>query len=235
MLNGKNSKIAPTTHEADKHATDKHATHEAEKHKKDTSVAKVAHAVETKVEKVVEKVEHAAHAVVEHAHVAVEHGHDKKHAVVEKIVKAILPLKAHADTNPDVPFSLNDWSGFVGFTPSMIFQPTSIEQLITFLNQNISGASGKIRALGGLHSCSTIAVGDIVINVANLPKTVEWSADLTNVTATANWSFHDFLLQLSANKMSIQATGGTDQQTLAVSNIKTQFLLTFVLIFDIIY
>ena len=165
-------------------------------------VSEIIHDVESKIEQGIEKVEHVFNDLT----------HRVTQATTEKVVKAV-----HLGADPDLPITMSDWSGFVGFTPSIIFQPTSIEQLTAFLNQNISGASGKIRALGGLHSCSKIAVGDIVINVASLPKTVVWSDDLSNVTVSANWNFHDFLLQLSAKGRSIQATGGTDQQTLAVS------------------
>jgi hypothetical protein len=73
----------------------------------------------------------------------------------------------------------------------------------------------KPRVLGGLHSCSEICVSDAIIDVSDLPQTIEFNADYSKVTVSANWHFHDFLLALSAHGKSISATGGTDEQTLA--------------------
>jgi hypothetical protein len=53
------------------------------------------------------------------------------------------------------------------------------------------------------------------VDVSDLPQTMEFDADHTRVTVSANWHLHDFLLALSAHGKSISATGGTDHQTLA--------------------
>ena len=113
--------------------------------------------------------------------------------------------------------TIQDWARFVAFQPQLYFRPQDLDELKGFL----SGVQGGIfkqrtlRVLGSLHSCSDICVSDVVVDVSDLPKTIEFSADNTLVTASANWSLHDFLIALSARGKSISATGGTDPQTLA--------------------
>lgn len=48
----------------------------------------------------------------------------------------------------------------------------------------------NIRVLGGLHSCSDICVPDAIVDVSDLPRTIEFDAGNTLITATANWHFH---------------------------------------------
>ena len=71
------------------------------------------------------------------------------------------------------------------------------------------------RVLGSLHSCSDICMSDAIIDVSDLPRTIEFNADYSKITVLANWHFRNFLLALREHGKSISATGGTDEQTLA--------------------
>lgn len=73
----------------------------------------------------------------------------------------------------------------------------------------------RVRVPGSLHSCSEIAVGDALLDVSGLPKSIELEDGDTAVTATANVSLHEFLAKLGRHGKSVTATGGTDHQTLA--------------------
>ena len=110
-----------------------------------------------------------------------------------------------------------DWARFISFQPQVYFRPQTLDELKTFLAAAQQGLLGprRLRVLGGLHSCSELCVSDAVVDVSNLPQTIEFEADNTRVTASANWHLHDFLAALSARGKSISATGGTDHQTLA--------------------
>lgn len=112
---------------------------------------------------------------------------------------------------------IQDWAKLVSFQPQLYFRPQDIEELKSFLISIFQGAykQKKPRVLGGLHSCSDICVSDAVIDVSDLPSTIEFNNDYSKVTVSANWHFHDFLLALSEHGKSISATGGTDEQTLA--------------------
>lgn len=112
---------------------------------------------------------------------------------------------------------IEDWARLVSFEPRLYFRPQTWEELKLFLvliQQRGLGLS-SLRILGGLHSCSEICVSDAIIDVNDLPKTLEFSPDLTSVTVSANWHFHEFLEALAQKGKSITATGGTDEQTLA--------------------
>ena len=113
--------------------------------------------------------------------------------------------------------TIQDWSRFVAFQPRLYFRPQDLDELKGFLSGMQEGIFKQrtLRVLGSLHSCSDICVSDVIVDVSDLPKTIEFSADNTLVTASANWSLHDFLIALSARGKSISATGGTDPQTLA--------------------
>ncbi len=110
-----------------------------------------------------------------------------------------------------------DWAHLVSFQPRLYFRPQSLDELKGFLLSVYLGPFiGKIpRVLGGLHSCSNICVSDATIDMSDMPQTIEFAPDFTTVTVSANWHFHDFLLELSRHGKSISATGGTDEQTLA--------------------
>ena len=110
-----------------------------------------------------------------------------------------------------------DWARFVSFQPRLYFRPQAPAELKGFLTGLQQGLfkPGRLRVLGGLHSCSDICVSDTIVDVSDLPHTIEFDADHTRVTVSANWHLHDFLLALSAHGKSISATGGTDHQTLA--------------------
>ncbi len=112
---------------------------------------------------------------------------------------------------------IEDWAQLVSFQPRLYFRPQSLDELKRFLlaTQQRSFGPGSLRVLGGLHSCSDICVNESILDVSDLPKTLEFSPDLGSVTVSANWHFHEFLEALSAKGKSITATGGTDEQTLA--------------------
>jgi hypothetical protein len=113
--------------------------------------------------------------------------------------------------------TIQDWARFVAFQPRLYFRPQDLDELKGFLSGIHQGIFKQrtLRVLGSLHSCSDICVSDVIVDVRDLPKTIEFGADNTRVTASANWPLHDFLLALSARGKSISATGGTDPQTLA--------------------
>jgi D-arabinono-1,4-lactone oxidase/FAD binding domain len=112
---------------------------------------------------------------------------------------------------------IRDWARYVSFQPHLYFRPQDLDELKSFLVGIRQGIfkQKNVRVLGGLHSCSDICVSDAIVDVSDLPRTIEFAADNTFVTASANWHFHDFLLALSERGKSISATGGTDHQTLA--------------------
>jgi hypothetical protein len=113
--------------------------------------------------------------------------------------------------------SFQDWARFVSFQPRLYYRPQSIAELKSFLAGVQQGIikPESVRVLGGMHSCSDICVSDAILDVSDLPKTIEFNADYSLVTISANWRLHDFLVAISAHGKSISATGGTDHQTLA--------------------
>jgi FAD/FMN-containing dehydrogenase len=113
--------------------------------------------------------------------------------------------------------NFQDWARFVSFQPQLYFRPQNFAELKRFLTGLQQGifTPRQVRVLGGLHSCSDICVSDAIVDVSDLPQTMEFDADHTLVTVSANWHLHDFLLALSEHGKSISATGGTDHQTLA--------------------
>jgi hypothetical protein len=112
---------------------------------------------------------------------------------------------------------ISDWGKVVNCRPGLYFRPTSIAALQQFLTDQLQSGTAvtNLRILGGLHSCSEIFSGDIVVDPSALPKTLDWDAGNTGVTAAANIHLHDFLLALSLRGKSLSATGGTDAQMLA--------------------
>ena len=112
---------------------------------------------------------------------------------------------------------IQDWARFVSFRPHLYFRPQGLDDLKGFMTAVKQGVfkQKSLRVLGGLHSCSDICVSDAIIDVSDLPRTIEFDPDASHVTVSANWHFHDFLLALSQRGKSISATGGTDHQTLA--------------------
>ena len=138
--------------------------------------------------------------------------------MVEDAMKKSGIQSSDSDNDLDVPApAFVDWARFVSFTPQLYFRPQSLDELKGFLLSIYKGPfkQKKPRVLGGMHSCSDISVSDAVIDVSDLPRTIEFNDDFSTVTVTANWHFHDFLLALSEHGKSISATGGTDEQTLA--------------------
>ncbi len=121
------------------------------------------------------------------------------------------------DENDEFEPEIHDWSRYVSFRPNLYFRPQDLDDLKSFMTGVRLGIfkQKSVRVLGGLHSCSDICVSDAVVDVSDLPRTIEFDASNTLVTVTANWHFHDFLLALSQRGKSISATGGTDHQTLA--------------------
>lgn len=112
---------------------------------------------------------------------------------------------------------VQDWARFISFQPQLYLRPQSLAELKGFLAAALQGVFGSraLRVLGGLHSCAEICVSDLVIDVSDLPREIEFSPDNSVVTVTANWHLHDFLKAISDRGKSITATGGTDHQTLA--------------------
>jgi FAD/FMN-containing dehydrogenase len=112
---------------------------------------------------------------------------------------------------------LQDWGELISFTPSTVLRPASIEELKEMLEKVHRGeiGNGRVRVPGSLHSCSEIAVGETIVDVSSLPKSIELEDADTAVTATANVSLHEFLAELGRHGKSVTATGGTDHQTLA--------------------
>jgi hypothetical protein len=112
---------------------------------------------------------------------------------------------------------IHDWARYVTFRPHLYFRPQNLDELKSFMTGVGLGIfqQKSLRVLGGLHSCSDICVSDAIVDVGDLPKTIEFDAKNTLVTVSTNWHFHDFLLALSQRGKSISATGGTDHQTLA--------------------
>jgi hypothetical protein len=112
---------------------------------------------------------------------------------------------------------IHDWARYVSFRPHLYFRPQELDDLKRFMTGVRLGIfkQKSVRVLGGLHSCSDICVSDAIVDVSDLPRTIEFDDDNSFVTVTANWHFHDFLLALSQRGKSISATGGTDHQTLA--------------------
>lgn len=108
--------------------------------------------------------------------------------------------------------TIEDWSKTISFTPDTICSPTSYDDLMGFLEQNV----GPYSVLGSLHSSSRIFEATTVISVLNLPKI--WQYDSNNpriVTLSTNHTLRETLLKLSQNNLTLPATGGTDEQTIA--------------------
>src|SRR5512137_1900283 len=82
-----------------------------------------------------------------------------------------------------------DWARFVSFQPRLYFRPQDLDELKRFLTGVQQGLfkPGPLRVLGGLHSCSEICVADAIVDVSDLPKTIEFDADYSRVTVSANW------------------------------------------------
>lgn len=112
---------------------------------------------------------------------------------------------------------IRDWSHVVSFQPRLYFRPRDEAELKGFLEGILHEVfrPGALRVLGGLHSCSAICESDGIIDIRDLPRTIEFGADDATVTVSANWHLHDFLEAIGRKGKSITATGGTDHQTLA--------------------
>src|SRR6476661_6793223 len=103
---------------------------------------------------------------------------------------------------------LQDWGKLISFTPGTVLQPTSIEELKGILEKVNRGeiGGGRVWVPGSLHSCSEIAVGDAIVDVSSLPKSIELEDGDTAVTVTANVSLHEFLAELGRHGKSVTAT-----------------------------
>jgi len=121
---------------------------------------------------------------------------------------------------PSVPM-LTDWSHTIQIRPRLYYRPRSVDELKRCLTDLLAGRPWKpdsIRIPGSLHSTCDIVVSDALIDIYDLPHTLEFDPDFSAVTASANWRLHDFLIELSRctpRGKSLVATGGTDEQTLA--------------------
>ncbi|HYQ78227.1 MAG TPA: FAD-binding protein [Solirubrobacterales bacterium] len=112
---------------------------------------------------------------------------------------------------------LQDWGELISFSPATVLRPADVDELKEMLEKVHRGetGNGRVRVPGSLHSCSEIAVGETIVDVSSLPKSIELEAGGGAVTATANVSLHEFLAELGRHGKSVTATGGTDHQTLA--------------------
>ena len=110
-----------------------------------------------------------------------------------------------------------DWSRYMSFQPSLYFRPGDVIELKNFLTCIQQGLLPQhpLRVPGSMHSCSDIVVAETLVDVSEMPREIEFNADSSMVTATANWSLHDILIELSKRNRSLTATGGTDPQSLA--------------------
>jgi hypothetical protein len=135
-----------------------------------------------------------------------------RHGTVERAALRAQKVEPHGKG-----LTIEDWSRLVSFSPAVYLRPQSVAQLESMITAVASGSMGitRVRTPGSLHSCSEIDVSDGILDVSHLPKTIEWSEDNSTVTVSANWTLHEFLLELSHRGKSLQATGGTDAQTLA--------------------
>jgi len=113
--------------------------------------------------------------------------------------------------------AIEDWAGVVSFEPSLYFRPQDQAELEGFLKLIALGTfkNKRIRAPGGLHSCARILTSDAILDTSDLPQELAFSDGDTKVTVSSNWKLHDFLVELSKRNKSLEATGGTDEQTLA--------------------
>jgi hypothetical protein len=131
-----------------------------------------------------------------------------------------VPVPLPDTDQPSVPV-LTDWSRSVSFRPRLYYRPQTVDDLKRCLSDLLAGRPWKpdsIRVPGSLHSTCDIVVSDAIIDIYDLPHTLEYDADFGAVTASANWRLHDFLIELSRctpRGKSLCATGGTDEQTLA--------------------
>jgi FAD/FMN-containing dehydrogenase len=113
--------------------------------------------------------------------------------------------------------ALQDWCQLISFRPELVLQPTGIEELKEMLVRVHRGelANGRVRVPGSLHSCAKIVVAEAILDISQMPRSVEFEDGDTAVTATANTTLHEFLAELGNRGKSVTATGGTDHQTLA--------------------
>ncbi len=123
------------------------------------------------------------------------------------------PLPPDYYQSPEV--NIRDWGWMVDFSPSGYFRPVDLDDLKAVLTKLIADPAnyGRIRVLGGQHSCSEIFQSDIVIDTASLP--LEFSVSSNEVVASAWMHAHEFLYRASQHGLSLTALGGTDAQTLA--------------------
>jgi hypothetical protein len=112
---------------------------------------------------------------------------------------------------------VQDWAHVVSFQPKLYFKPQSWLELKGFLQAMHSGLfqHRSLRVLGGLHSCAEICANDVIVDIEDIPRTIEFNNDASVVTVSANWHFHEFLRAVGEKGKSVSATGGTDRQTLA--------------------
>ncbi|WP_152417451.1 FAD-binding protein [Sandarakinorhabdus sp. AAP62] len=118
---------------------------------------------------------------------------------------------------PDYYGSVNvtDWGLMVDYAPVVYFRPRDLDELASTLAFLIADPvnHGRIRILGGQHSCSDIFKSDIVIDLGGIP--LEFTVDGNQVVASAWMHAHDFLFRAAQHGLSLTALGGTDAQTLA--------------------
>lgn len=123
------------------------------------------------------------------------------------------PISVDYYVSPQV--AISDWARMVNFSPSAYFRPGDFGELKSILTALVADQAnfGRIRVIGGQHSCSEIFQSDIIIDTAALP--LEFTVDGNHVVVSAWMHAHEFLFRASEHGLSLTALGGTDAQTLA--------------------
>jgi hypothetical protein len=110
---------------------------------------------------------------------------------------------------------VRDWGETVSFSPAAYFRPGSLDELSAIILLVASGAypGGRLRFLGGLHSCSNVFKSDIVVDTSGLP--LSFDVGPGNMVTASGWMHaHEFLERAAKVGLSLTALGGTDAQTL---------------------
>jgi FAD/FMN-containing dehydrogenase len=122
-----------------------------------------------------------------------------------------------ADESAHVGAVMEDWARLISFCPDLVLRPTSMDELKAMVERIHRGelGQGRARVPGALHSCAKIVVSDAILDTSALPRTIEFDDGDAAVVASANVTLHEFLAELGRRGKSVNATGGTDHQTLA--------------------
>ena len=109
---------------------------------------------------------------------------------------------------------MEDWGQLVSFTPDVVLEPTSVDELKRTLEE-VHADGGRVRVPGSLHSCSGIVVSDAILDTSALPRSIVLDDGDETVVVSANTTLRELLARLAEHGRSATATGGVDHQTLA--------------------